>query len=140
MEFCEIAWQQHSFIYNVIMMTQWILFCLFMITFSFSLKINASILFLLPSSNFNNKPMLIRTSLLTAVWIWTPLETEFQVKVVLTHHSLLSHAISRASIQMGGTIETSASAAKIIRAWALPVSYPCVCSIYAWSYARFQSL
>ena len=67
MEFCEIARQQHSFIYNVIMMTQWILFCLFMITFSFSLKINASILFLLPSSNFNNKPMLIRTSLLTAV-------------------------------------------------------------------------
>ena len=66
MEFCEIAWQQHSFIYNV-MMTQWILFCLFMITFPFSLKINASILFLLPSSNFNKKPMLIRTSLLTAV-------------------------------------------------------------------------
>ena len=38
MEFCEIAWQQHSYyLYNVIMMTQWILFCLFIITFSFSL-------------------------------------------------------------------------------------------------------
>ena len=70
MEFCEIAWQQHSYyLYNVIMMTQWILFCLFIITSSFSLKINTSILFLLQSSNFNNKCMLARTPLLTAVEI-----------------------------------------------------------------------
>ena len=70
MEFYEIVHQQHSYyIYNVIMMSQWILFCLFIITFSFSLKINTSILFLLQSSNFNNKCMLARTPLLTAVEI-----------------------------------------------------------------------